>query len=236
MEEGDEMRRVVAAPLRADGALLPLRRMRMTATVAAAIAGYLALIALQLTLLSPPYREAAAAPLRLGQLLSVGDPGTCGQTVCLLGSSCAAGMGGSCLLPLTPPTPASAPPPAPLVAPAPAAAPPPSQPAPVRPAPVTRVPRHVTVMPAAPPPAAPPATVEVVPVVRAAPAAPLDHTPPLTGGGVPAPALVAAPGPATPAPAETAWWLYALFAAVDLAAAVALVLLIRRTAAAQSRG
>jgi hypothetical protein len=92
------------------------------------------------------------------------------------------------------------------------------------------------VVPAAPPAAAPPATVEVVPVVRAAPAAPLDHTPPLTGGGVPAPALVAAPGPATPAPAETAWWLYALFAAVDLAAAVALVLLIRRTAAAQSRG
>jgi hypothetical protein len=208
--------------------------MRMTATVAAAIAGYLALIALQLTLLSPPYREVAAAPLRLGQLLSVGDPGTCGQTVCLLGSSCAAGLAGSCLLPLTPPTPASGPPPAPLVATPPVAAPPLPQPAPVRPAPVTRVPRQVTVVPAAPPPAAPPATVEVVPVVRSVPVAPVDHTPPLTGGA--APAAVAAPGTASPAPAGTSWWLYALLAAVDLAAGVALALLIRRTAAAQSRG
>jgi hypothetical protein len=78
--------------------------------------------------------------------------------------------------------------------------------------------------------------VEVTPVVRSVPAAPVDHTPPLTGGGVSAPAVAAAASTAAPAPAETAGWLYALFAAVDLAAAVALAVLIRRTAAAQSRG
>jgi hypothetical protein len=92
--------------------------------------------------------------------------------------------------------------------------------------------QHVTVAPAAPPPAAPPAAVEATPVVRSVPAAPVEHTPPLTGGAVPASAGVAAPPTGEPTPEGTPWWLYALFAAVDLAAAVALVVLIRRTAAA----
>ncbi|HEY2704900.1 MAG TPA: hypothetical protein VGL20_14535 [Candidatus Dormibacteraeota bacterium] len=229
------MRGVAAALLRAADAGLPLRRMRMTAAVAAAIAGYVALIALQLSLVVPPYRDASAASLQLGTLLSVGDSGGCGQTVCLLGSSCAAGLGGSCLLPVAaPPAPAPPAPSTPVVAPA-APAAPPAHPAPVRPAPVARVVPHVTVVPAAPPPAAPPATVVAIPVVRSVPAVPVHDTPPLTGGSLSAPAAVTAPRLAAATPTTSVWWLYALFAAVDLAAAVALAVLIRRTAASQSR-
>ncbi len=230
------MRGVAAALLGAADAVLPLRRMRMTAAVAAATAGYVALIALQLSLVVP-YRDASAASLQLGTLLSVGDSGGCGQTVCLLGSSCAAGLGGSCLLPVTaspaPPAPAPPAPRTPVVAPA-APAAPPAHPAPVRPAPVARVAPHVTVVPAAPPPAAPPATVVVSPVVRSVPAAAAHDTPPLTGGSQSAPVAVPAPRLAAAAPTSV-WWLYAIFAAVDLAAAVALAVLIRRTSASQSR-
>jgi hypothetical protein len=88
------------------------------------------------------------------------------------------------------------------------------------------------VVPAAPPHGAPAATLVVTPVVRPAPVveAPITLTPP-TAAVSPAPAI--APRPSEPAGGTPAW-LWALFGIVDLAAAVALAILIRRTAAAQS--
>ena len=74
----------------------------------------------------------------------------------------------------------------------------------------------------------------MTPVDRPVPAAaPPAALPPATGVALPAPPAAAVP--ATPAHGGSPWWLYALFAAVDGAAAVALVVLIRRTSAAQAR-
>jgi hypothetical protein len=231
------MRPTVAQLLRSFDVWLPVRRMRMTGTVTAAIAGYLAMIVLQLNLIAPVPGEAnTASLLRPGALLSISDAGVCVLPVCLLGQTCGAGVGGSCLLP-----PAAAPPPAapapraPVVtAPAPAAPPHPATAPAVH---VSRVSPRVTVVPAAPPAQAPPATIVIVPVDRPVVAAPVDHArPPAATGALHAPTAVVAPRTAAPVPGGSPWWLYVIFVAVDLAALVALAVLIRRTAAAESRG
>jgi len=93
------------------------------------------------------------------------------------------------------------------------------------------------VAPAAPAPAAPPSTLVVTRVDRSVSvAAPPSAAPPVTGVPLPPLGPATLPAPAAPSPAGSPWWLYALFVAVDGAAAVALAVLIRRTAAAQSRG
>jgi hypothetical protein len=229
------MRPTVAQLLRSFDVWLPVRRVRMTGTVTAAIAGYLAMIVLQLSLVAPVPGEASTASLRLGGLLSVSDAGVCVLPVCLLSPTCGAAVGGSCLLPPAAPPPPVAPAPrAPVVtAPAPAAPPPPAA------APAVHVSRvvapHVAVVPAAPPPKAPPASIVIVPVDRPVAAAPVDHAPPpATSGALHAPTAVVAPRTAAPAPVGSPWWLYVIFGVVDLAALVALAVLIRRTAAAES--
>jgi hypothetical protein len=230
------VRLTVAQVLRSFDAWLPVRRMRMTGTVAAATAGYLAMITLQLSLVAPVPGEASTASLtRPGGLLSISisNAGVCVLPVCLLGPTCVAGVGGCCVVPLAAPPPATPAPRAPLVS-----APPPAATPHLAPAPVVRAPRvapHVTVVPAAPPPKAPPATVVVIPVDRPVAAAPVQHAPsPASSGALAAPPAVVAPRTATPGPAGSPWWLYALFVVVDLAALVALAVLIRRTAASQS--
>ena len=205
----------------------------MTWTVAAACAGYMALIALQLSLIAPPFERAeAAAPVGLGRLLTVSDAGVCVLPVCLLAPTCVAGVGATCLLPLATPAPVQPAPRAPIgAAPAPVA---PPRPVAAAPASAVHTVPHVAVVPAAPPPKAPPATLVVTPVDRPVPAAaPPAALPPATGVALPAPPAAAVP--ATPAQGGSPWWLYALFVAVDGAAAVALALLIRRTSAAQAR-
>jgi hypothetical protein len=204
----------------------------MRGVSAAAITGYLAMIALQINFVTP--RPAEGATLRLGQVLSIGgDAGVCVLPVCLLGTPCVLGVGGTCLLPATPPAPVAPQPRTPQSAPPAAAAPPPATVA-IRPAPAPAhaAPRVTAVHAAAPPPA--PAPV-VVAVARPVAAVPIVQAPPLGTGALPAPATVLAPRTASPAPEGGAWWLYALFVVIDLAAAIALALLIRRTAAAPSR-
>jgi hypothetical protein len=229
------MRPTVAQLLRSFDVWLPVRRVRMTGTVTAAIAGYLAMIVLQLSLVAPVPGEASTAGLlRPGALLSISDAGVCVLPVCLLSPTCGAAVGGSCLLPPAAPPPPVAPAPrAPVVtAPAPAA---PPQPAAAPALHVSRVAPHVAVLPAAPPAKAPPASIVIVPVDRPVAAAAVDHAPPrAAGGALHAPTAVVAPSTAAPAPGGAAWWLYLIFAVVDLAALVALAVLIRRTAAAQS--
>jgi hypothetical protein len=231
--------RPTVAQLRILDGWLPVRRMRMTWTVAAALAGYVTMIAVQLSLVAPLHgRAASAAPARPAALLSISNAGVCLLPVCLLAPSCVAGVGSTCLLPVAAPPPAQ---PAPPAAPAPVAAAPapvaPQRPAPAAPAPVVRPVHHVSVVPAAPPPAAPPATPVIVPVARPVPAAAVPAAPvPVSGVPLPAPAVVATPPTGSPAPAGIPWGLYVLFAVVDLAATVALTMLIRRTAATRSRG
>jgi hypothetical protein len=236
------VRRTVAQSLRTLDGWLPVRGMRMTWTVAAACAGYMALIALQLTLIASPYERAAAAPPAPAHrgLLSISkEAGVCLLPVCLLAPTCVAGVGATCLLPLA--TPAPAPPvqpgpSAPVVAAPPPAAPPRPHPVSAASAPVPRAVHHVVAAPTAPAPEAPPVSLAVTPVDRPVPAAAAPSAPvPMTGVPLPPPA-VALPATATPTPSGSPWWLYVLFVAVDGAAAAALVVLIRRTAATQSRG
>jgi len=229
------VRRTVAQWLRTLDGWLPVRRMRMTWTVAAACAGYMALIALQLSLVAPPFQRAeAAAPVGLGRLLGVSDAGVCVLPVCLLTPTCVAGVGATCLLPLAITAPVQPAPRAPIgAAPAPVVPPRPVAAA-AAPAPAVHTVRHVAVVPAAPPPKAPPAALVVTQVDRPVPAAALpDAQPPATGVALPAPPVAAVP--AIPGHGGSPWWLYALFAAVDGAAAVALVVLVRRTSAVQAR-
>src|SRR5260370_6188456 len=125
------MRPTVAQLLRSLDVGLPVRRVRMTGTVTAAIAGYLAMVVLQLSLVAPVPGEASTASLRLGGLLSISDAGVCVLPVCLLSPTCGAAVGGSCLLPPAAPPPPLAPAPrAPVVTPPAPAAPPPPPPAP----------------------------------------------------------------------------------------------------------
>ena len=235
--EGDEnVRRTVAQLLRTLDGWLPVRRLTMTWTVAAACAGYMAVIALQLTLVAPPYAgAAAAAPTYHRGLVSISKAeGVCLLPVCLLAPTCVAGVGGTCLLPLATPAPVQPAPRAPIGASAAPAAP--KHAAPAAPAPAAPAAGHVAAAPAAPGPAAPPSTIVVTRIDRSvAVAAPPVEAPPVTG--VPLPPIEPATQPAAPAPspAGSPWWLYVLFVAVDGAAAVALVILVRRTAAAQSR-
>jgi hypothetical protein len=229
------VRRTVAQLLRTLDGWLPVRRMRMTWTVAAACAGYMAMIALQLTLVAPPYQgAAAAAPVGLGALVTVSDAGVCVLPVCLLAPTCVAGVGATCLLAPATPAPAQPAPRAPVGASSAPVAPP--RPIAAAPAPAVHALRHVASAPSAPSPKAPPAPLLVTRVDRPAPVtAPPAAAPPATGVALPPPPTVTpSPAPA-PAPAASAWWLYVLFFAVDGAAAVALAILIRRTAAAQSR-
>ena len=88
-----------------------------------AIAGYLAMVPLQVVFVTP--RGAEGATLRLGQVLSISpDQGVCVLPVCLLGTPCVLGVSGSCLLPLTPPAPVAQPRTPQAAPPAAAAAPP----------------------------------------------------------------------------------------------------------------
>ena len=235
--EGDEnVRRTVAQLLRTLDGWLPVRRLTMTWTVAAACAGYMALIALQLALVAPPYAgAAAAAPSHHRALVSISKAeGVCLLPVCLLAPTCVAGVGGTCLLPLATPAPVQPAPRAPIGASAAPAAP--KHAAPSAPAPAAPAAGHVAAAPAAPAPAAPPSTLVVTRIDRSvAVAAPPVQAPPVTGVPLPiAPATQ--PAASAPSPSGSPWWLYVLFVAVDGAAAVALVILVRRTAAAQSRG
>ncbi len=119
----------------------PVRRMRMTGAVAAAIVGYVAMLVLQLSVVVPvPGEASTASPVVIGGgLLSISaEGGVCALPLCLLAPRCAASVGGGCLLPTGSPPPATPrpAPPAPPAAPpaAPAAAPvAPAHPAPAHP-------------------------------------------------------------------------------------------------------
>lgn len=234
------MRRPIARLTRIVDGWFPVRRIRMTGAVAAALTAYATMLALQLSVVAPvPGEASTASPVVIGGgLLSISaDTGVCVLPVCLLAPRCAASVGGGCLLPAGSPPPAApkpAPPAPPAAAPAaPAAAPAvPTHPASAHPGAAARSAPHAAAAHAAVA-KAPAPIAEITRVDRPVIAAPVQTTPPLTSGGAlpTAPVVVAAPVP-VPAP----WWLYAIFVAVDGAAAVALTVLIRRTAAAQAGG